>query len=685
MKQTNCFPTLVLLFLSLHLFAGGKNPVIGKQPAWVSSVPVQYTASQFDHDAEDGYADIHFEKQVSLQQQAVFVKKAVHILSEAGVQNQSQISVDYDPSYQSLAFHSIRILRGGEAINKLELSKIKTIQQEKELNRFLYNGSLTAVLFLEDVRKDDIIEYSYTIKGFNPIFGNRYVELFQTKYSVPVYGLSFRLLVPKERTVIIKNSLTDLQPVLSTTATETVYEWTIAASEAVHAESNLPSWHDAYPMVMISEFASWKEVADWAVDLFPFSNPLPASLQKKVADIKSGNATTEAQLLAALRFVQDDIRYMGIEMGVNSHKPHAPAQILQQRFGDCKDKAYLLCTLLKALGIEAYPVLNNTDYKKTLLAWQPTPFAFDHATVCVQLNGKTYWFDPTISYQRGPLQAISYPDYQIGLVLRPGTTGLTTIALQDSGKTSAKELFTVTSMTGPVRLKVVTDFSGSYADNVRYSFKNNSLREIRKTYKEFYAAYFKKLEIDSVTCRDEEATGKFITTEYYTIADFWSKENGKTRVVLEPYLINSVLKKPKEQDRTMPYALAFPTRYHEEIEVQLPEAWPIEESSVAVADSAFALTSHFYQIANDQISMVYDYENLQDHVKPEATSHYLEAVSRAEKSIAYELFSTPGTSSSSAFTTTSDKGFTTAYVLLGICALATFFYRHRNRERNPWN
>jgi hypothetical protein len=682
MKRLNCFVVLCLL-LTVDLFAGNKNPVVEKQPQWVVETAVNYTANKFDEEAEDGYTDIHTEKQVSLQQQAMFVKRAVHILSEAGVQNHSEVSVDYDPSFQSLSFHTIRVIRGGEIINKLQLSKIKTIQQEKELDRFLYNGSLTAVLILDDVRKNDIIEYSYTLKGFNPILKNKYAGIFQTKYGVPVYGMSYRILVPKERTLFIKNCQTDLQPTITTSATEKIYEWKVDASEAVRTESNIPTWHDAFPMVMISEFSSWKEVAAWASELFPFTAPLPASIRKKADEIKAKHATAEAQLLAALCFVQDDVRYMGIEMGENSHKPHAPSQVLQQRFGDCKDKAYLLCTLLRELGLEAYPVLNNTFYKKTILSWLPTPYAFDHATACVKFNGKTYWFDPTISYQRGPLQAISYPDYQTGLVLQPGTTGFTTIPLQDIGSVDAKEIFTVESLYGSTKLKVVTNFTGSFADNTRYSYQNNSLAEIKKTYKEFYASYFKKLEIDSVTYQDDEVTGTFTTIEHYTVNDFWSQEASKRRVLLEPYLINSIMKKPKESNRTMPYALSFPTRYHEAIEVRLPEDWPVEESSADVRDVAFSLRSHFSQPASDKVLLEYDYENLRDYIDPAQTARFLEKMSEAEKAMGYELYSTPG-STFTGFKSSRSNGFTIAYVVLGICAVATYLYKRKDRKQNPW-
>ena len=677
MKQTNCFLFAILLFCSLHVWAGGKKPTSEKQPSWVTSTTIHYGANRFDEDAQDGYTDLHFEKQISLREQAVFQKRAVHILSEAGVQNQSQISVDYDPSFQSLAFHSIKIIRDGAAINKLNLSKIETIQQEKELNRFIYNGSLTAVLLLDDVRKGDIVEYSYTLKGFNPIFGNRFAAMFDTQFGVPVYGVYYRVLVPKERTLYIRNSLTDLQPVITSTAAEKIYEWKVADTKAIEVEDNVPSWHDVYPMVMLSEYSSWKEIAEWAQELFPFPAHLTADLQKKVDEIKAAYPAPEAQLLATLRFVQDEVRYMGVEMGVSSHKPHSPLQVLKQRFGDCKDKAYLLCTLLKGLGIEAYPVLVNTYYKQTIANWQPTPTAFDHTTVCVQLKGKTWWFDPTIAYQRGPLEAISYPDYQLGLVIRPGSANLTSIALQDKGKVNVKEIFTVNKLGGPAQLKVITQFSGSHADNVRYDFKTNGQAEIRKKYKEFYSAYFKKIQIDTLTYSDDAETGIFTITERYTIRDFWSQEKLNTKVLLEPFVINSIMTKPAEEERTMPFALSYPTRYHEEVEVHLPEEWPIEEGESSFNDAAFSFRYRYSRPASDIVLLQYDYETLADHIKPTGLSQFQSEMAKAENELAFQLSSRPDTGFSTAFLSADNNWFTTAYLLLGCSVLVTYVYKRR--------
>jgi hypothetical protein len=76
------------------------------------------------------------------------------------------------------------------------------------------------------------------------------------------------------------------------------------------------------------------------------------------------------------------------------------------------------------MGIEAAPALVNSSDKSSLDSWQPTPFAFDHVIVRARINGRTYWLDPTISYQRGGLENYYDPPFERSLVLKAGTTEL---------------------------------------------------------------------------------------------------------------------------------------------------------------------------------------------------------------------------------------------------------------------
>ena len=633
------YSIFILLFFSFFVpaMAQQKKPVAGKVPYWATINQYDYKDTRLDHEAEDGYFDIGFEEQVSLEQQSVFYRRAKKILTEAGIQNCSEISVSFDPSYQQLVFNSIKIIRQDQIINQLNLSKMKTIQQEKELKRHLYDGSLSSVLFLEDVRKGDIIEYSYTLKGFNPIFKRKYADIYDLDYRVPVGSLYYKLIVPIGRQVTIKNNNTDIEPVIQRSSGSNIYEWKLNQVKARRLQDNIPAWYDPYSIIMISEYKSWKEINDWAMELFPVVKDISPGLKKKIDDIRKRYSTEEEQTLAALRFVQDDVRYMGIEMGENSHKPGNPNKIFGQRFGDCKDKSYLLCTILHALGIEASPVLINTSDKKTLLERLPSALAFDHATVQAKLNGKQYWFDPTISFQRGPIEGISYPDYQCGLVVQPGNDSLTMIKVKEKGKTDVREVFDIPDMNGKARLTVITHYTGSFADDVRSSFNNNSNYEMQKSYRDYYAGFYEQITVDSIQYSDDETTGMFITKEYYTINEIWKLEDGKKKASFDPYVIDGVIKKPKETDRNMPYSLLYPANYREEIEINLPEDWNADQSVNTVNTTSVSMRARFSFDGRKTINLEYSYENLKDHVAPADIKEYTDGLNKKENGFSYVL------------------------------------------------
>lgn len=629
---------LPLLFCFLALCAQSQKPVTGKEPSWVNLQTYDFSASPLEQDAEDGYLDLVYEEQVSVDPRAIYTRKVVKVLTEAGVQNVAEISVDYEPSYQQLVFHTVRILRNGKIINQLNLSKIKTIQQEKELDQHLYNGSLTAMLILEDLRKEDILDYSYTIKGSNPVFKGRFSRILNLNFRVPIVNLYYKVTTPRQHVLTLKNKGTSIVPTINNQNQETSYEWRLSDLQALRLQDNLPTWYDPYPRVLLSEYKNWQEVNEWAMELFPFQTNLSSALQQKIKEIKEKNSTPEQQVTAALRFVQDEVRYMGIEVGENSHRPNNPNKIFAQRFGDCKDKSYLLCTMLKALNIEAYPVLINTYEKQAMTEWLPTANIFDHATTQVRLNDRVYWFDPTISYQRGNIDMISYPDYKYGLVVAPGTTGLTRIDNKEPGKVKVKEEFDIPDMLGDAKLTVTTHYTGCFADETRSSFHNSSRHEMMKTYREFYAGYYEDIKADSISYKEDDSTGAFITKEYYSIENLWQLKDGVKKVYFSPYLINSLIKKPKDTKRKMPFAIIYPAKYEEEVIVNVPSDWSMDEGKDYVENDGFRLRAR-YDYGFRKIMLTYEYEALQDHIPVEKTSAYLNALDSVDKNFSYSVSS----------------------------------------------
>ncbi|UUZ53095.1 transglutaminase domain-containing protein [Massilia sp. H-1] len=135
-----------------------------------------------------------------------------------------------------------------------------------------------------------------------------------------------------------------------------------------------------------------------------------------------------AQTEAALHWVQNEIRYFSLSIGENAQRPHAPDVVLKRRYGDCKDKSYLLISLLRELGVTARPVLLSADAPRVNAKLLATSTWFNHVIVQITLDGRDYYVDPTRSNQPEPLATMptAFPDAAV-LVVDKASTALVTL------------------------------------------------------------------------------------------------------------------------------------------------------------------------------------------------------------------------------------------------------------------
>ena len=280
--------------------------------------------------------------------------------------NGSHISIEYDPSYQLLTFHWVRIWRGTNALNRLDPDKIVVSQRGLDADELLFSAEKSALLLLEDVRMGDVIDYAYSVQGDNPVLAGRFSDWVQLQSSHPIERLTTRLLWPPTRRLYVQNHGTDIKYAAVRKGGLIEFTWNLVKAPGWRNEPPLPIWYQPFPRVQLSEFQKWSDVNQLALDLFTNTAPLSPELTRKINEWKRLPGGEE-RVLAALRFVQDEVRYLGIESGVSGYKPAAPSTVFDRRFGDCKDKSFLLVTILRALGIEAWPTLVNTRLRQTVL------------------------------------------------------------------------------------------------------------------------------------------------------------------------------------------------------------------------------------------------------------------------------------------------------------------------------
>jgi len=667
---------LLLLLLPALGWAQGKNFSTAPKPGWLVPYKPDTSLTTNTKDVSDGYYQLLFEEQYHVEQKTIYRHIVRDIVSETGIQNGSQINVSYNPEYEKLLFHEVLIRRNGAVINRLSPGKFKIIQKEEELSLHIYSGTYNAFYLVEDVRKGDQIEYAYSVAGENPIFANKFSEiLYLTSYE-PVTNFYKALIVSPARKLYFKAFNNAPEPTKRSMNGMELYEWNLGNNvHILDPEDYQPSWFTGYPHYEISEYNSWKEVVDWAAKV----NDVPLAgteLQSRIAQIKKlAGDDKEKYLLEAIRFVQDDIRYMGIEMGEYSHRPNMPEKVCRQRFGDCKDKSLLLCALLRANGITAYMAYVNTNLKGKIEEEQPSPGRFNHVIAKVLLNDQTYWVDATFSLQRGSLKNRYNPDFRKALVLGDGSTSLTDIPLKDFGKLVVNEDITLADFDNDsARLTVHTEYTGLYADNLRSMVANTSMKNLKTSYEDFYKKIYGKVDLlDSILITDLTEENKIKVEEKYRIEEPWkidSANNNRLSFTSSAHILKDKLIIVNESRQT-PVTLLFPNDLKYTISLKFPEPWTLDAKPYTLESKYYTFT--FTPVLNNKIvSLKYDFQAKSDHIPTDGMKQYIKDMDELVNSTGYVFSYDPSRAANG--NTTGPSGINWLVLFVAVASGAFFIY-----------
>lgn len=214
------------------------------------------------------------------------------------------------------------------------------------------------------------------------------------------------------------------------------WQWVVNNVEAIRPEDDMPPWRAVAGQMIVSFFSpgggqtsgfgSWNDMALWEAGLVRGRRESSPEIKQKVAELTASETTELGKMRALGKFVQDDIRYVAIELGIGGWQPHPASDVFSHHFGDCKDKATLMSTMLKEIGIDSYYVIVNVN-RGAVNEKTPAVNWFNHAILAIKLPdsvsdpsltavfkdqkaGRLLIFDPTddltpFGYLRGQLQA----------------------------------------------------------------------------------------------------------------------------------------------------------------------------------------------------------------------------------------------------------------------------------------
>lgn len=378
------------------------TPVYAPAPAWVKPAPDVDPAKLTD----DAPMFVILDQQQRVQDGQVwtYFDSARRIISTQMLNEAGTLQLPWQPDSGDLIVHRAEILRGGERIDLLAAGqRFQILRREEQLEQLHINGVLTATLAVEGLRVGDVLRVSASMTYKDPALQGQ-VHAVMPLLPDPMraqFGRA-RLSWPAGTDLHWKIYSDGIKPVPVTRGGFVEIELPLPLPKAPEVPQDAPLRYQPLPLLEAASFADWPSVSRTIAPLYRTEGLIAAGspLAAEVAKIAAAESDPRKRAARALQLVQDEVRYLFNGMAGGNLVPQKPADTWSMRYGDCKAKTLLLLAMLRALGIEAEPVLANLSMGDLVAQRLPGVGAFDHVFVHATIAGESLWLDGTGGGQR---------------------------------------------------------------------------------------------------------------------------------------------------------------------------------------------------------------------------------------------------------------------------------------------
>ncbi|HEY5792172.1 MAG TPA: DUF3857 domain-containing protein, partial [Chthoniobacterales bacterium] len=279
-----------------------------------------------------------------------------------------------------------------------------------------------------------VVELS-TIQSTRPAYElPMFYREFFLQEDIPTLSRRITLRLPKDKTYATYLKNAQAAPEASETEFSRVLTWKFGPLAAFEPLPDSQPEREIVAWLGLSSVGSWEEFIRWYRHISEGAFEAGPKVQAKAKEITATYPGRMERIRAAFEFVSA-LRYRFIELGIGGYRPRTPEQVMENLYGDCKDKANLLIALLRSMGIPAdFVLINRLDSTDVAFpGWQ-----FNHAIASVppgEGQPETLWLDTTDT-----ITPFGY--------LAPGNFGRDALVFRDS---DAVFLKVTSASTGPSR------------------------------------------------------------------------------------------------------------------------------------------------------------------------------------------------------------------------------------------
>lgn len=398
------------------------------------------------------------------------------------------------------------------------------------------------------------------------------------------------------------------------------WEWVVTDVKGIREEPRMPPWSGVAGQLVVSFFsaggpslvngyADWRGMGSWYLNLVSDRLAPSPQIKEQVDKLTVAKTSVLEKMQAVAEFLQRDIRYVAIELGIGGWQPHAAADVFQHRYGDCKDKATLMRSMLSTIGINSYHVVVNTQ-RGSVTAATPAYNAFNHVIMAIRLPdglsdpsliatmqhpklGRILFFDPTDTITpfgqiRGELQA-SY-----ALLVAPDGGELVPLPQQPSAMNGIKRTAKLTlDSSGALRGDVQEVRLGDRARLERRALRSvTSDRDRIKPIESLLAGSLANFQITSASVINSQRIDQPFGFNYSFESQKYAKNAGNMLLVRPRVLgVKSMTYLETKEPRTFAVELEEPVRDIDSFEITIPSGYEVGDLPNPV-DSEYSFASY---------------------------------------------------------------------------------------------
>src|SRR4029077_21262506 len=394
-------------------------------------------------------------------------------------------------------------------------------------------------------------------------------------------------------------------PEVKPTESGSLLQWVVNDLKGIRVEEDMPPEEGVAGLMIVSYFpqggagtkgfTNWQQMGLWYLDLTRVRTDASSEIKQKVAALTAPAATALDKMRAIAKFVQHDIRYVAIELGIGGWQPHPAPDVFSHHYGDCKDKATLVRSMLHEVGVDSYHVLINTE-RGSVTPDMPAYTGFDHAIVAIKLPdglkdprvvatlqhpklGTLLYFDPTDEITPfGQISGTLQENY--GLLVAPDGGELLELPRQPATMNGIRRKAKLTlDANGTLKGDVTEPRVGDRASSQRWALRSVTKDGDRiKPIENLLAGSLSSYRITGATLVNLNQTDEPFGYNYTFESEGYARNAGNL-ILVRPRVFGSKARAILEtkEPRQFPIEFEGPVRDTDSFEITLPPGYAVDD------------------------------------------------------------------------------------------------------------